>query len=127
MKRMSNAQKYLIKLSRRRSRGYPLATIAYYGPTDQLATKVAVGIRDRYDKLLEMRRWYSETSDIRADETVLEQIVAFMQEYDAQNAVTPDRIIGCPHEEGIDYPEGESCPQCPFWHGRDRWTGELLH
>lgn len=127
MKRMSDAQKHFARLTRRRSRSYPLATVAYYGPTDQLATKVAVGIRDRYDKLFEMRRWYSEGSDIRADETVLEQIVAFMQEYDVQNAVMPDRIIGCPHEEGIDYPEGESCPQCPFWHGRDRWTGEPLH
>jgi hypothetical protein len=37
-----------------------------------------------------------------------------------------DRIIGCPHEEGIDYPEGECYPLCPFWAGRDRWTGELL-
>lgn len=127
MKRMSDTQKHLARLTRRRSRAYPLATIAYYGPTDQLATKVAVGIRDSYKNLLEMRRWYSESNDIRADETVLEQIVAFMQEYDVQNAVMPDRIIGCPHEEGIDYPDGESCPQCPFWRGRDRWTGELLH
>jgi hypothetical protein len=21
-------------------------------------------------------------------------------------------IIGCPHEEGVDYPEGKYCPQC---------------
>jgi len=33
-------------------------------------------------------------------------------------------IIGCPHEEGTDYPEGKSCPQCPFWAGRDRFTQE---
>jgi hypothetical protein len=36
------------------------------------------------------------------------------------------RIIGCPHEEGIDY-EGATCPACPFWAGRDRWTGKRLH
>jgi hypothetical protein len=36
------------------------------------------------------------------------------------------RKTGCPHEEGIDYPEGEPCPQCPFWTHRDRWTGKLL-
>ena len=24
------------------------------------------------------------------------------------------RLIGCPHEEGIDYPEGHSCPHCPY-------------
>ena len=36
-----------------------------------------------------------------------------------------DRIIGCPHEEGIDY-EGPTCPMCPHWAGRDRWTGEVV-
>jgi hypothetical protein len=29
-------------------------------------------------------------------------------------------MLGCPHEEGIDYPEGEACPACPFWAGRER-------
>jgi hypothetical protein len=24
-------------------------------------------------------------------------------------------IVGCPHEEGIDYPLGEDCPHCPYW------------
>jgi hypothetical protein len=37
-----------------------------------------------------------------------------------------DRIIGCPHEEGIDYPEGEICMKCPFWAHRDRWSGEIV-
>jgi len=27
-------------------------------------------------------------------------------------------VIGCPHEEGIDYPLGEDCPFCPFWKGK---------
>lgn len=34
-------------------------------------------------------------------------------------------IIGCPHEEGIDYPDGQVCPQCPFCAHRDRWASEL--
>ena len=33
-----------------------------------------------------------------------------------------DRIIGCPHEEGIDYADGTVCPMCPYWQDRDRWT-----
>jgi len=43
----------------------------------------------------------------------------------AKSVVMTDRIIGCPHEEGIDY-EGSTCPDCPFWVGRDRWTGKRL-
>jgi hypothetical protein len=38
----------------------------------------------------------------------------------------PEAIIGCPHEEGTDYPEGEACPQCPFWQGRDRFKGTYV-
>jgi hypothetical protein len=37
-----------------------------------------------------------------------------------------DRIIGCPHEEGIDYPDGQKCPQCPYWASRDRFTHDVI-
>ena len=36
----------------------------------------------------------------------------------------PEGIIGCPHEEDIDY-QGPVCPKCPFWANRDRWTDPL--
>ena len=26
--------------------------------------------------------------------------------------------MGCPHEEGEDFPLGEDCPFCPFWKGK---------
>ena len=51
----------------------------------------------------------------------------FIEQHDVKSVVLSDRIIGCPHEEGIDYPQGEACPRCPFWAIRDRWTGEVLH
>ncbi|HEX7362293.1 MAG TPA: hypothetical protein VF283_17515 [Bryobacteraceae bacterium] len=54
------------------------------------------------------------------------EILAFLRQHGAKSIAMADRIIGCPHQEGIDYPEGEVCPQCPFWAHRDRWTGENL-
>ena len=27
-------------------------------------------------------------------------------------------VVGCPHEEGIDFPLGGDCPLCPFWNGK---------
>ena len=27
-------------------------------------------------------------------------------------------IMGCPHEEGEDFPLGEDCPFCPYWAGK---------
>lgn len=50
----------------------------------------------------------------------------FIDQHAARTVVVADRIIGCPHEEGIDYPEGQTCPDCPFWATRDRWSGDVL-
>ncbi|WP_244144532.1 hypothetical protein [Paraburkholderia hospita] len=49
----------------------------------------------------------------------------FIEQLGARSVAAVNRIIGCSHEEGIDYPEGESCPRCPFWSNRDRWSGEI--
>ena len=52
---------------------------------------------------------------------------AFIKDHDVVSISMVDGIIGCPYEEGIDYPAGEPCPQCPFWRGRDRFTGEMIN
>ncbi|MCP5053748.1 MAG: hypothetical protein GY940_41665 [bacterium] len=108
-------------------RGYPIATVACYGPDDQLATKVAVGIvpGENVDPS-NMKRWYSKTTDVRRDPAVNLEILEFIKEEGAKSVVISDRMLGCPHEEGKDYPEGEVCPECPFWAHRDRYSGEII-
>jgi hypothetical protein len=118
----------LSKRAKKGFRGYPVATIAFYGPTAQQATKVAVGIVMREGSEPEiLERWYAEEQDLRFDEEVAYQISAFLREHQVLSVSMVDRIIGCPHEEVVDYPEGEACPNCPYWSGRDRFTGELIH
>jgi hypothetical protein len=73
-----------------------------------------------------LKKWFSTKTDIRLDPIITAQIVAFLEQYDIHRVGMVDRIIGCPHEEGIDYPEGEKCPRCPFWADKDRWTGETI-
>jgi hypothetical protein len=117
----------LAKKARRGFRGYPLATISFYGPTDSFASKAAIGIIQREGGEAELlERWFSDKVDIRFNRPLIRQIGQFIRIHNVKSVVMPDRVIGCPHEEGIDYPIGESCPQCPFWEGRDRWTGELI-
>lgn len=117
----------LQKKAKRGHRGYPVATVAYYGPDASRASKVAVGIIPaEHEPAGALERWFSETQDIRLDRTVDEAILAFVQAQDARTVVISPGIIGCPHEEGVDYPEGEVCPRCPYWATRDRWTGEEL-
>jgi len=124
------AQWYRDKLAKKRAkgfRGYPVATVAFYGPDDKRATKVSVGIFESEGAEAEvLERWFSETTDVRTDPEITEAIVRFIEKHGAKSVAAVDGIIGCPHEEGIDYPEGEKCPQCPFWAIRDRWSGEVV-
>jgi len=101
--------------------------VAYYGPDASRASKVAVGIIPEEDAhATELRRWFSETADVRADRAISGEILEFIQLHRAKSVVLSPGIIGCPHEEGIDYPDGEVCPRCPYWATRDRWSGEEL-
>ncbi len=120
-------KKSLKKLANRAFKGYPIATIAYYGPDDKNATKVAVGIIPREgSETSDLKRWFNEETDIRRDSTVNREITAYIKENRAKSVVMADRIMGCPHEEGVDYPDGSKCPKCPFWANRDRFTGEVI-
>jgi len=118
----------LQRRARRGRRGHPVASVAYYGPNDQFASKVVVGIvGEKGDELLAMEKWFSKGQDVRLDPEINTAVLAFIDEHDVKSVGVTERIIGCPHEEGIDYPEGESCPECPFWAGRDRFTSVLVH
>src|SRR5215831_6054433 len=62
-------------------RGYPIATVAFYGPNDKLATKVVVSVifTDNNDPDV-LKRWFSEGEvDIRHDPAIGEEIVAFFK------------------------------------------------
>lgn len=127
-KKIKRPRSPLQKKARRGYRGHPVATIAFYGPNDERASKAAVGIIAAEGAEAEpLERWFSEETDVRHDQAIGEQIVAFIGEHGAKTVVMTDRIIGCPHEEGKDYPDGEVCPQCPFWAHRNRWSGEVIH
>lgn len=117
--------KRLTKKVRRGLRGYPIGTVAAYGPDDRRASKLVASIRWSEDGEPEMRKWFSETADLRTDAAVITEVMQFFDENAVLSVAMMDRIIGCPHEEGIDY-VGQYCPQCPFWIGRDRWTGKLV-
>lgn len=119
---------WLKKKAKRGFRGYPMATIACYGPDDKRASKLVVAVIEVEGAEPDpLRKWYSDRTDVRNDPRIGEEVVEFLEAHGVLSLVMPERIIGCPHEEVIDYPEGEACPQCPFWKNRDRFTGQMLH
>jgi len=105
---------------------YPIATMAFYGPDNKHASKVAVGIVKNANAEPEpLRRWMSEFIDVRADEKIGQEIDEFLKNHSVKQVVYAKQIIDCPHEEGKDYPEKMKCPFCPFWANRDRFTHEI--
>jgi hypothetical protein len=119
--------KRLTKKSRKGFRGWPMATIAFYGPDLSRASKAAVAIMETQDgEPTELRSWQSDSVDVRHDSIIGEEILNFIEGHDVKSVTMSGGIIGCPHQEGIDY-EGEWCPLCSFWKGRDRFTGKLLY
>lgn len=126
MKSDRDPKKWLRKKARGGYRGFPMASIAYYGPDNTRATKVAVGVVATEGAEAVMRRWIVEDAEIRSDTKVLEEVIAFLKEHRVLSVAVTDGLLGCPHEEGIDYPEGEWCPQCSYWRGRGRFTGEMI-
>jgi len=119
---IERARKRLSKRAKRGFRDYPIATVALYGANDR--GNQAHG--RHFAEATDLRGWFSQGADIRNDTGIAEQVLAFIDAAGAKSVVMTDRIIGCPHEEGIDY-QGPTCPSCSFWAGRDRWTGKRLH
>ena len=112
--------------SRRGFRGYPVATVAYYGPDAARASKVAVAvIRAEGGEPSALERWHSDESDVRFDQEICGAVLDFLAAHPVKTVALSPGIIGCPHEEGIDYALGEKCPACPYWADKDRWTGEI--
>ena len=85
-----------------------------------------MGILNEKEEVVDLRRWLVRAQDVRIDGAINHEIVTFIKEHEVQRVAMVGRIIGCPHEEGIDYPNGSICPQCPYWAKVNRWTGEPL-
>src|ERR1700730_1163454 len=68
-----------------------------------------------------LRRW-----QLKFRKQVFQFGQQFIENHRVLSVAMTDGIIGCPHQQGIDY-EGEWCPVCVFWHGRDRFTGQRVH
>ncbi|MEA3208108.1 MAG: hypothetical protein QOE70_1165 [Chthoniobacter sp.] len=104
---------------------FPLGTIMMYGPNASRATKYAATVIAAPDSApVAVKRWFVHQGDIRRDRSVAEEISAFFKAHRVSRTVISEFISGCPHEEGVDYPLGSVCPDCPFWAETDRFSHE---
>ena len=76
------ALKRIGKKAKKGFRGFPLATIAFYGPNQTRATKIAVSITMTQDQeVVDLRRWHSEDIDIGENPAVAGEVLSFMEQF----------------------------------------------
>jgi len=108
-------RKLLISLRKvvEQKENFPIGILAYFGPSDQQITKaVAIVIPNKTASPL-YKSW--TTPAIKTDSRVATEIGQYFLENNVKEVVMTDGVVGCPHDEGIDFPMGEQCPYCPFW------------
>ncbi len=110
---LANKRKEKFRILVSTNTAYPLATITYRGPSPDQASKIIVGIISAKDQAPIIREWTGE--DIAEDVESAKEIALFIQENEVARVLTSEWVLSCPHEEGVDYPEGEQCPFCPDW------------
>ncbi len=114
MKPLQKRYQYLQQFRKAIQQGnFPIGTIAYYGPDDQTITKIVVGVLPDEQTNPILKKWAGE--GVAQDQETIAAIGKFLQEQQVQKVIMTEGVIGCPHEEGVDFPMGSSCPECPFW------------
>lgn len=105
---------------------YPIGTLAAYGPDNTQATKLvaSVFVSPQQTEPDALERWIVTGGDIRQVPDITAEVEEFFKRHRVKESVASEKMMGCPHEEGIDYPLGRVCPHCPFWEGLDRMTLE---
>ena len=95
---------------------YPLGTVAFYGPNDRTTTKIAAGVFRHAQAEPILKRWVG--TDVTTSPKVQTELREFFELHGVKQVVLSEGNMGCPHEEGEDFPKGEDCPFCPFWRGK---------
>ena len=95
---------------------YPIGTVALYGPDDKVTTKIVAGVIANEGAEALIERWGG--TDIKDNAKIQGAIRRFFDRHGVKSVAAVDRNMGCPHEEGEDFPVGKDCPFCPFWQGK---------
>ena len=94
----------------------PIGTIAYYGPDDKTTTKIVAGVIEEEGAEPIIKRWVA--TDVTTNPKVQKEIDRFFTKHGVTRIGMSAGNMGCPHEEGEDFPVGGDCPFCPWWKGK---------
>ena len=92
---------------------FPVGTLVYFGSDDSTVTRIAAIIIPDPGLDPVIHTWSGLS--ISTDPQAVREIGEFFQYHKVISVVMTEGVVGCPHDEGIDYPFGSECPHCPFW------------
>ena len=118
---MRKIRPWMSKLEKGGAGQWPLGTLIFYGPDNRHASKVVAAVIAYQGAEPRMHKWWEDRVDVRLDRRIGEEVSRFFKTHGVRQITLMSGIFGCPHEEGIDYPDGEACPHCPFWATHDRY------
>ncbi len=96
---------------------FPLGTVVFYGPDNKTTTKIAASVfLKEAEEPDYLERWMA--TDVTTSPKVLGAIRGFFAQHGVKTVVLSEGNMGCPHEEGIDFPNGHDCPICHYWAGK---------
>src|SRR3954470_15704078 len=90
---------------------YPIGPVALYGPDDTTTTKIAAGVIRSPTAEPIVRRWVAP--DVTTSPKVQREMKDFFTGHGVRSVAVGEGNMGCPHEEGEDFPEGTDCPSVP--------------
>jgi hypothetical protein len=93
-------RKWLDKKNKLGFRGYPVGTVAFYGPDDQHASKVAVAVIVAPDtEPAALQRWFAESGDVR-NAAIFEEIALFLRGHKVHTVCYNQGNDGVPARRG---------------------------
>jgi hypothetical protein len=95
---------------------FPLGTLAMYGPDDQTTTKIVARIVTDEGAEPIVEKWVG--MNVKDDLKVAQAIAAFFVQHQVSKIDVSEGNVGCPHEEDEEFPQGQDCPFCPWWAGK---------
>ena len=89
---------WLRKSVRRGDQGYPVATLAFYGPDAKKASKVVLGIIPSQGAEPQLRKWYRELpdADLRYDIKLQNVWIEIIRREGVRSVAMIEEINGCP-------------------------------
>ena len=59
-------------------------------------------LSEQGEEVTALERWFSEDNDVRDQSEIVTAIHEVIDRHHMKPLTMPDRVLGCPHEEGVD-------------------------